>query len=125
MLASASRPVIIGVLLVLIFLTGFGLSRRGRPYGALLMTAHKLMGVAALGLLGAAVYRSHRAEGLGPAAWALATVAALSFVVAIASGALLSTDRPALAPVSTAHRVAPYLAALATAATLYLVAART
>jgi hypothetical protein len=46
----STRLIMIGIVFILIFLTGFLLSRIGRPYSNGTLTVHKLLGLAALAL---------------------------------------------------------------------------
>lgn len=104
---------------VVVFLLGFRLTRSGRPYSGLVLTIHKLVALAALVILALLVGRAARTAPLDAVVWVASLAGAVIFVVAIISGGLLSTDK-ALPPVVKAlHRVSPFLAALASAATLY------
>ncbi|MHB1319149.1 MAG: hypothetical protein ACYCYF_11070 [Anaerolineae bacterium] len=93
---------------VVIFVTGFALARRGAPYSTLLVTAHKLVALGSIVLLALAVGR-----GLGLPAdwpfWAFAAVSAIAVVVLFASGALLSAGRVANSVWGRVHRIAPYI----------------
>ena len=115
------RIVVAGAFFLLIFLSGFWLSRAGEPHNNLLITAHKLIALGALVYLFVVFRQANRADALSAGAWILAVVTGLLFVGAIVSGGLVSIDRPWPAVVPLLHKVAPYLTALATAVTVYLV----
>jgi len=106
------------LLFIFIFLSGFRLSRSGKPYNPILLNAHKLVSLAVAVFLAIAVARSSQAASLG--ATELAIIALVLFAITMISGGLLSTTRPMPAAIRTVHRLAPYLAALSTALALYL-----
>ena len=107
-------------LFVLVFVLGFVLKRRGRPHHVLLLTAHKLLALAALILMALTVIRINRATPLATATLVVAAATALLFVVAIVSGGLVSTDKPAPAIALTLHRVTPFVTIAGAAATFLL-----
>ena len=105
---------------VLVFVLGFVLQRRSRPHNVLLLTAHKLLALAALILMILTVIRINRATPLATATLVVAAATALLFVVAIVSGGLVSTDKPAPAIALTLHRVTPFVTIAGAAATFLL-----
>jgi hypothetical protein len=109
-----------GLLFVLIFVSGFQLTRSGRPYGVFLLTVHKLASLAAVGLLVVAAYQVYQADALGATQLVVAVVAILFFLDTMATGGLLSIGNPVPAAILTMHRVVPYVTLLSTAAALYL-----
>jgi len=110
-----TRILTIALLYILMLGSGYVLSRMGCPYGILLLTIHKLMSLGALVYLGVALNRERVAGAVG------AAMAGVSFLGTIATGGVLSIDKPAPAIVRTLHRVTPYLTIVASAATLWLV----
>lgn len=126
---ASNKFVYTGLFFLVIFITGFWLSRRGAPYGALLFNLHKLIALAAGFILAMNVYRSHQAAPLTPLQLALVAATTLVFVALIVAGGLLSAHAggslrgisPALlAAITQAHHLLPYLAALGAATTLTL-----
>jgi hypothetical protein len=115
------RAIAVGLGFVLVFFFGFWLSRSGKPYGSLLLNAHKLIGLAVLVYLSVIFYQVNRTMPLGTTEWVVALVGALFFVVTIVSGGLVSIDRAMPTAVSVVHKVFPYLTVLSSAAILYLV----
>jgi hypothetical protein len=111
---------VIMALFVLVFVLGFVLQRRGRPHNVLLLTAHKLLALAALILMALTVMRINRATPLDTAATSAAAATAVFFVVAIISGGLVSTDKPAPALARALHWVTPFLTIASIAATYFL-----
>ena len=109
-----------GLSFVLIFLSGIWLSQTGKPYGTLVFTVHKLVGVAVGVVLGVMVYQTHQAAPLGGIEIAAIVVTVLLFVGTVAAGGLLSVDIQVPALVRRLHQILPVLALLSTAGTLYL-----
>ena len=130
---TLSKAITAGLFFLFIFLSGFWLSRSGKPYSAIIFNIHKLIGLAAGVFLIVTVCRAHRVTPLGPAQVAAIVVTVLIFVGLVAAGGLTSIDaagqlgnvgQSARAAILAAHRLLPYLAVLSTAATLYLLLAR-
>lgn len=119
---SLTIPLIAGIAIavVVVFLLGFRLTRSGTPYSRLILTVHKLLALAVLVVLALLVMRAGRTAPLDAALWIASLAGALFFVVAIISGGLLSTDKVLPPVVKALHRVSPFVAALASAAVLYL-----
>ena len=108
------------LLYLAIFATGFWLSRRGRPFSVALLTAHKLVSLAAIVLLGFVAYRANGEAALRAIDWMAVALTGLLFIGTIASGGLLSAAERKSAAVRWAHRITPLTTALSTAAALYL-----
>jgi len=113
---------IIGVSLVflLIFLSGFWLSRNGSPYGTGLLTVHKLISLAVFVFLIVTMVQVNKATGLSGLEWVLGNITAVFFIGTILAGGLLSTDLELPTAVLTIHHITPYLVILLTITTLYL-----
>jgi hypothetical protein len=109
-----------GLFFLLIFLSGFWLSRTGKPYSVITLTIHKLIGLAAGVFLVMTVYRIHQVVPLGPVEITAIVVTVLFFAGTVATGGLLSTDKPMPAAISMMHKLFPYPTVLSTVATLYL-----
>jgi hypothetical protein len=115
---------IVGAGFVAVFATGYWLKKLGRPYKALPLTLHKLLGVGVLIYLIVTVTRANRAAALGGQEWGLCLAAGALFLATLASGGWLSSvkDEPKLG--LTLHRLLPRLVVVATLAFLYLLARR-
>jgi hypothetical protein len=109
-----------GALFVFIFLTGFWLSSTGKPYNVAASTLHKLLGVGAAVLLVITLLRTNQVTKLGGLATISGVVTGLFFLSLIATGGLLMIEMEIPATVRRLHHVAPYLAVLFSAATLFL-----
>ncbi len=113
------RVVGVALFFLFIFLSGFRLSRAGKPYNAIPFNIHKLVSLAMVVFLAITVSRTSQTASLG--AMELAVIALILFVITIISGGLISTDKPMPAAIRTLHHITPYPTALLTALTLYLV----
>jgi len=114
------RVVSAGLFFLFIFLSGFWLSRTGKPYSGIILTIHKLIGLAAGAFLVMTVYRIHQVAPLSPVEITAIVVTVLFFAGNVATGGLLSTDKPMPAAISRMHQIMPFLTVLSTAVTLYL-----
>ena len=118
------RVVGAGLFFLLIFLSGFWLSRSGKPYSAIIFNIHKLIGLAAGVFLVMTVYQIHQVAPLGLVKIVAIVVTVLFFAGTVTAGGLLSIDKPMSASVVILHKITPYLTVLSTAATLYLLLSR-
>jgi hypothetical protein len=110
-----------GACLLVVFLSGFWLTRSGRPYGALVLSVHKLISLFALALLVAAVVQTGQAALLSSLGLVLAAITGVLFAVTIVSGGLVTIDRPMPGAILVLHRVAPFLKVISTGVMVYLV----
>ena len=113
------RTGLIGLLYIIVFASGYVLTQTAKPYGALLLTLHKLI---ALGAVVLAVVRLVQASRIAPleATTIIATVfTGIAIVALFATGAILSLEKPAASAVRLIHHVSPYVALLGTAAVLW------
>jgi hypothetical protein len=115
-----SKFISTGLFFIFIILSGFWLSRTGRPYSVLVITIHKLIGLAAGVFLGLTVYRVHKATPLSTLQIAVVVITALFFAVNVTTGSLLSTNKPMPEAVSIINKWFPYLTVVSTGVTLYL-----
>lgn len=86
----------------------------------LVITVHKLIGLAVGGYLVMTIYRVHRAASINPVGITAIVVTALFFVALVATGSLLSTEKSMPAAVSFIHKLFPYLTLISTLTTIYL-----
>lgn len=116
------RAVSMGVGFLIMILSGFWLSRTGKPYGTLIFTIHKLIGVGIGILLFMTVRQMHQTVPLSPVEIAAVAVTGLFFVASVTTGSLLSipVSKPMPGFVSMLNKILPYFSVLSTAVTLYL-----
>jgi hypothetical protein len=122
--ADQLRIVGAGLVFVVIFVSGYWLSRAGKPYNVIALTVHKLISLAAVVLLVIVMIQSGRIAALGAIEIVAGVVTGLFFLGLIATGGLLSSDKQMPAVVLRLHQIAPYLAVFSAAATLYLLQSR-
>jgi hypothetical protein len=114
------RLISAGALFLLIFLSGFWLSRFAKPYPGILLNVHKLIALGTIAYLAVTISQMHKVSPLGAIHIAAIVVTALFFIATIVAGGLVSVEKPMPAIVGTVHKFFPYLTTLSTAATLSL-----
>jgi hypothetical protein len=116
------RVVSVGAGFLIMFLSGFWLSRTGKPYGTFIFTIHKLIGVGMGILLFVTVRQIHQTASLRPIEIIAVIVTVLFFIATVTTGSLLSIpiSKPMPDIVSMLNKVLPYFTVLFTAVTLYL-----
>jgi hypothetical protein len=115
-----SKPISVGAFFLFIFISGFWMRRAGRPHGMLPVTIHKLIGLALGGYLGWMVYQTHKVIPLSSTQIIAVVVTVLFFAVNVATGSLLSTNKPMPEAVSLVNKFFPYLTVASTGVMLYL-----
>jgi hypothetical protein len=123
---SASLVRSLGLLIagIIVFGTGFWLSRAGRPYGTALLTVHKLVDLGVLVAIGLMAYRASRASAPSALEWVVVAFAVVAVIAAFASGAVASASDPVPKWALVLHKVAPWLAGGLTALVAYFSAVR-
>jgi uncharacterized membrane protein len=124
MSANQLRVVGSGLFFLFIFLSGFWLSRSGKPYSAIIFNIHKSIGLAALVFLVVTIYRINQVAALSAIELIAGVITVLLFLSTTISGGLVSIEKPMPAAISMMHKLFPYLTVLSTAVTLYLVLGR-
>jgi hypothetical protein len=120
MSTSVSRIIVVGLLFLFTFVFGIWLSTSGKPHNSVLFNIHKLIALGVVIVTAVTVY--HLRANIEIRVLVLGTIAitGLLFLALFVSGALLSIGKPDHAAILTIHRVAPLLALIFTALTLYL-----
>jgi len=109
-----------GLFLLCMFLSGFWLSRSGKPYPGGKFNLHKFIGLGTGAFLIVMVYRAYQVAPLEPEqVWAIA-ITALLFIINVIAGGLVSLSKPMPGAVKLIHKVFPYLCTLGTGVTVYL-----
>jgi hypothetical protein len=110
----------LGLLFLFILLTGYWLNRSGNPYHVLLVTFHKLIGLGTGVYLGLSLYRISKIVPLDSIQIVMIAITVLCFAVNVATGSLLSTNRPMPKAVSLLNKYFPYLTLVSTGGMIYL-----
>ena len=121
---DAVSIVVAGLVFVVIFASGYWLSRAGKPYNVIVRTVHKLISLAAVVFLIIFMIQSNRAAALSAMELVAGVVTGLFFLGLMATGGLLSVDKQMPAIVLKLHQIAPYLTVAAAVVTLYLLQGR-
>jgi hypothetical protein len=109
---------------LIIFLSGFWLSQSGWPLNTGIFAIHKFIAVGAAVFLAVTVYRTNQLAQLSTNELVAATGTGLLFLGTIVTGSLLSIGRSMPEVILRLHQITPYLTALCTTATLYLLSRR-
>lgn len=119
-MSTALRAVIAGTFFLFILLSGLWLSRRGRPLHTGISTIHKLISLAAGVFMGLVIHQVNQADPLSATEWMAIAVAGVFAAATVASGGLLSLEKPARVAVLRVHQVMPVLTTLSCGVVLYL-----
>ena len=116
----------IGAGFVIMFLSGFWLNRTGKPYGTLIFTIHKVIGLGMGFLLFIMVKQSNQITPFSSPEMIAVVVTVLFFIATVTTGSLLSipVSKPMPEIVSTLNKIFPYITVLSIGVTLYLLLTR-
>lgn len=98
------------LLFMFMFISGYWLSRSGKPYSSLKITLHKLIGLGTGIFLVYYVVSLFQVDQLNTAGIIAVSVTILLFLGLVASGGWLSTEISLPAELSVVHKLFPYLA---------------
>lgn len=124
-----SKALNIGLLFLFILISGFWVSRSGKPYNSLIFNVHKLIGLAAGIFLIRIVYLTNQAAPFNVAQWTSIAITVSLFLITVAAGGLLSIldagdlqtiSQPARTALSLVHKYSPYVIIISTTVTMYL-----
>jgi hypothetical protein len=132
------RLIAAGLLFLFTLISGFWLSKSGKPINVTIFTIHKLIALLTAILIAAAIVHLHQAIDtrtifeFGAAKFSAAKFSAvlfgaiaatgLLFLLLFISGALLSLEKPVPGVFLTIHQAAPLVAGISAAVTIYLLA---
>jgi hypothetical protein len=122
-MSIVARAIAVGLLFLLVVLSGISLSRAGRPLNVGISTIHKLISLATGAYLLVTVVQRNRQAPLGPAEWIAVVVTGLCFLVLVATGGFLASDKSMPVALLRIHQIMPVLTVLASGTTLYLLLA--
>jgi heme A synthase len=114
-----SKLLIAGGCFIFILITGYLLSRAGKPFNGLLLSVHKLIALGAFVYLIFTIIRIHRLTPLSPLEISACVVCGILFLILIATGGVISAMKNAPEVVHKIHQIVPYLVILSTGITLY------
>lgn len=97
-----------GLLFLFVFLSGVWLSNSGKPLNVIILTIHKLIGLATAIFIAVTVYRVNQEAKLSTVALTASVITGLLFLSTIISGGLLSTGKPMAEVISAVHKVGSF-----------------
>ncbi len=118
-----------GIFFLFILISGFRVSRSGKPYPSGIFNIHKFIGLGTGVFLIRTVYLTQRVTPLSPAQWIAVGVTSLLFILTVVAGGLLSilaegglknVGASTQNFISLIHKFSPYVIILATGGTLYM-----
>lgn len=121
---SSTLIILAAVLFLLVFVSGIVLSLLGRPLNSGIFTVHKLVSIAAAGVIIYGIIQANKVTPLGTAEIAAIVVTALCFLGTVVVGVVLSFERPAPAIVKALHIILPVLTLISSGVTVYLLVGR-
>jgi hypothetical protein len=110
----------VGVLFLLIVLSGVWLTNTGKPYNPVVFNVHKLISVAGVIVTGIFVYKLLRSIEISPLLWTVTIVTGLLFIILLVTGGLLNLDKPFYDLMRTIHRITPAISIILTIVIFYL-----
>jgi hypothetical protein len=123
-MSNTLRLVLLAIAAIVVFVTGFLLTRAGRPYSTGILTLHKIIDLAAVIFIVVQVVMVARGAGLATIDWALVGVALLLVIATFATGGILSASEQAAGWLLTAHRLLPWPLLVVLAGAMYRLGAR-
>ena len=114
------RILVSGLLFLFTLGSGVWLSHSGKPLNTLIFTIHKLIALAAVIFTATVIYDLLKNVAIRVDLLTLMIITGLLVLALFISGALLSLGRPLNDAILTTHKVIPFLTAISTAATIYL-----
>jgi hypothetical protein len=113
-----------GLFSLFLFLSGFWLSRSGKPYNGIIFNIHKLIALTAVVLFVITLYRTNQVAALRPVESLAVIVTGFLLLGLFVTGGLLSIEKPMPAIILKLHHITPYLAVLSTAVALLFLLGR-
>lgn len=115
------QSLIIGaaLLMLLVFVSGFMLSRKGAPYSAGVLTGHKVVSIAVAVLVVLLVLNGGPFDGVMRAA---IMAAGIFFAVSVATGGMQSGNKEWPPAIATLHKLAPWFTLVSVLAIAYMMA---
>ena len=121
---TLSKFITPGIVFLLTLVFGVWLSLSGKPYNGLLFNIHKLIALGAVILSAVQLFKMLQDTDIQVVPILLIVVAVACAIALFATGALMSMEKLNYNVMLTIHRIAPILAVIAMAVTIYLFAGR-
>ena len=101
----AAHLIINGIIFIIILISGFWLSKSGKPYGTLLFTVHKLMALAFLVYVFIISKKLVKTTELNPVLWMIMITAVLSVGLIFTTGGILSSQEEVKTTLVVVHKI--------------------
>jgi len=105
----------LGAAALVVIASGISLTRGGKPFGTALLSAHKIVALAAVVAIGVAVYDAARLGPLSHVALTATGLMAALNLTSFVSGGVVSAMDPAPTWVTWLHRIGSWVSLLLTA----------
>lgn len=120
----ASKFIIPGIVFLLTLGSGVWLSHAGKPLNPIIFNIHKLIALGAVVATALQIYSALKSTEPQALLIALISLIGVCVVALFATGALMSMNKPAHNMLLTVHNIAPFVAVIAMALTVYLLTGR-
>jgi hypothetical protein len=109
----------LGILFLLIIISGIWLTKTGRPYQNNVFNAHKLISLLAVVLGTIMVYNLQKGMEISALTTSFMIIAAILFIVLIITGGLLNLDKPFYDTLRITHRILSPITIILTVVVFY------
>jgi len=110
----------LGILFLLIIISGIWLTKTGRPYQNILFSVHKFVSLLTVVLGAIMVYNLQKSTEISALATTLMIVAGIIFIILIVTGGLLNLDKPFYETLRITHRILSPITVILTVVVFYL-----
>ncbi len=117
----SGKLILSAVFVLLMIISGFAVSRIGRPYNGIVFTIHKLISLGTLVYLVINFSRSDREVLFSTPVILVSLFTAILFISLFATGGMLSAMKSPSVLIERIHHILPYLLAVTTLTGMYLI----
>lgn len=110
----------LGLLFLLIIISGIWLTKTGRPYQNIVFNVHKLISLLTVVLGAIMVYNLQKGLEISGLATSLMILAGIMFIILIITGGLLNLDKPFYDTLRIVHRILSPLSIILTIIVFYI-----
>jgi hypothetical protein len=105
---------------LILFLSGFRLTKTGKPYQAFLLTIHKLISLGILIFIIINIFNTQKDGNLTATLLTSGIITGILFLLTIVSGGMVSFEKPMPVIFTKIHHTLPYLNLISSIITLFL-----
>jgi len=116
--------VVVVLIAIVVFISGYWLNKLGKPYNTIVLTAHKLISFGISVYIVIMCYQLNKTETFASIEYGLFISMLIVFISAIASGGFLSSNNQIPSFVQIIHRVSSIASVIFTGILIYLLRAR-